>query len=39
MASPQEARRLGQAGRQLARAYTWDARARSLLMAMGEARP
>ncbi len=39
LASPAEARRLGQAGRQLARAYTWDARARALLGAMGQARP
>jgi glycosyltransferase involved in cell wall biosynthesis len=39
LADPGEGRRLGRAGRQLAREYTWDARARSLLKAMAEARP
>ncbi|MFH1033189.1 MAG: glycosyltransferase [Pseudomonadota bacterium] len=38
LAEPAAARRLGQAGRQLARSYTWDARARALLQAMSEAR-
>jgi glycosyltransferase involved in cell wall biosynthesis len=39
LADPGEGSRLGRAGRQLARNYTWDARARSLLQAMAEAKP
>ncbi|MBI5523084.1 MAG: glycosyltransferase [Desulfarculus sp.] len=39
LAAPLEVERLARAGRRLARAYTWDARARVLLAAMAEARP
>ncbi|MBI4798317.1 MAG: glycosyltransferase [Desulfarculus sp.] len=39
LAAPLEAGRLAWAGQRLARAYTWDARARVLLDAMGEGRP
>lgn len=39
LAAPEQAARLGAAGRELARGYTWEARAQVLLGAMRAARP